>query len=226
MSKPLKHLDSITALFVAVLLISNIASTKILNLGPLTFDGGTLLFPLSYIFGDILTEVYGYGRSRKVIWLGFMAAAVMSVTLAIVGVLPPAADWPNQAAYEAILGQTPRIVVASLIAYFAGEFSNSVILAKLKVATEGRQLWLRTISSTLLGQLLDTALFVLIAFTGTVPTGVLLAIAVSNYLFKCGVEVLFTPITYWITGWLKQQEHEDYYDRETDFNPFRLSRTN
>ncbi len=225
MSKPLKHLDSITALFVAVLLISNIASTKILNLGPLTFDGGTLLFPLSYIFGDILTEVYGYSRSRKVIWLGFIAAAVMSVTLAIVGVLPAAADWPNQTAYEAILGQTPRIVVASLIAYFAGEFSNSVILAKLKVVTEGRQLWLRTISSTLLGQLLDTALFVLIAFTGTVPTGVLLAIAVSNYLFKCGVEILFTPITYWITGWLKQQEHEDYYDRETDFNPFRLSRT-
>ena len=225
MSKPLKHLDSITALFVAVLLISNIASTKILNLGPLTFDGGTLLFPLSYIFGDILTEVYGYGRSRKVIWLGFMAAAVMSVTLAIVGALPPAADWPNQTAYEAILGQAPRIVVASLIAYFAGEFSNSVILAKLKVVTEGRQLWLRTISSTLLGQLLDTALFVLIAFTGTVPTGVLLAIAVSNYLFKCGVEILFTPITYWITGWLKQQEQEDYYDRETDFNPFRLSRT-
>jgi len=225
MSKPLKHLDSITALFVAVLLISNIASTKILNLGPLTFDGGTLLFPLSYIFGDILTEVYGYGRSRKVIWLGFMAAVVMSVTLAIVGALPPAADWPNQTAYEAILGQAPRIVVASLIAYFAGEFSNSVILAKLKVVTEGRQLWLRTISSTLLGQLLDTALFVLIAFTGTVPTGVLLAIAVSNYLFKCGVEILFTPITYWITGWLKQQEHEDYYDRETDFNPFRLSRT-
>ncbi len=225
MSKPLKHLDSITALFVAVLLISNVASTKILNLGPLTFDGGTLLFPLSYIFGDILTEVYGYSRSRKVIWLGFMAAAVMSVTLAIVGALPPAADWLNQASYDAILGQTPRIVVASLIAYFAGEFSNSVILAKLKVITEGRQLWLRTISSTLLGQLLDTALFVLIAFTGTVSTGVLLAIAVSNYLFKCGVEILFTPITYWITGWLKQQEHEDYYDRETDFNPFRLWRT-
>lgn len=226
MSKPLKHLDSITALFVAVLLISNVASTKILNLGPLTFDGGTILFPLSYIFGDILTEVYGYARSRKVIWLGFMAATVMSVTLAIVGALPPAADWPNQDAYEVILGQTPRIVIASLIAYFAGEFSNSVTLAKLKVLTQGRRLWLRTISSTLLGQLLDTALFVLIAFTGTVPTNVLLAIVVSNYLFKCGVEILFTPITYWITGWLKQQEHEDYYDRETDFNPFRLSRTN
>lgn len=226
MSKPLKHLDSITALFVAVLLISNVASTKILNLGPLTFDGGTILFPLSYIFGDILTEVYGYARSRKVIWLGFIAATLMSVTLAIVGALPPAADWPNQDAYEVILGQTPRIVVASLIAYFAGEFSNSVTLAKLKVLTQGRRLWLRTISSTLLGQLLDTALFVLIAFTGTVPTNVLLAIVVSNYLFKCGVEILFTPITYWITGWLKQQEHEDYYDRETDFNPFRLSRPN
>lgn len=225
MVKPLKHLDSITALFVAVLLISNIASTKILNLGPLTFDGGTLLFPLSYIFGDILTEVYGYARSRKVIWLGFMAAAVMSVTLAIVGALPPAADWGNQAAYEAILGQTPRIVIASLIAYFAGEFSNSLTLAKLKVLTQGRRLWLRTISSTLLGQLLDTALFVVIAFAGMVPNSVLVAIAISNYLFKCGVEILFTPVTYWITGWLKQQEQEDYYDRETDFNPFRLWRT-
>ncbi len=225
MSKPLKHLDSITALFVAVLLISNIASTKILNLGPLTFDGGTILFPLSYIFGDILTEVYGYARSRKVIWLGFMAAAVMSVTLAIVGALPPAADWGNQAAYDAILGQTPRIVIASLIAYFAGEFSNSVTLARLKVLTQGRRLWLRTISSTFLGQLLDTALFVLIAFAGIVPSNVLMAIAVSNYLFKCGVEILFTPVTYWITGWLKQQEQEDYYDRETDFNPFRLWRT-
>ncbi len=224
MAKPLKHLDSITALFVAVLLISNIASTKILNLGPLTFDGGTLLFPLSYIFGDILTEVYGYARSRKVIWLGFIAAAVMSGTLAIVGSLPPAADWGNQAAYEAILGQTPRIVIASLIAYFAGEFSNSVTLARLKVLTQGRRLWLRTISSTLLGQLLDTALFVVIAFAGTVPNSVLVAIALSNYLFKCGVEILFTPVTYWITGWLKQQEQEDYYDRATDFNPFRLWR--
>ncbi len=218
-----KHLDTITALFVAVLLISNIASTKILTLGPFTFDGGTILFPLSYIFGDILTEVYGYGRSRRVIWLGFVSALIMVITLAIVGALPPAADWGNQAAYEAILGQTPRIVVASLIAYIAGEFSNSFTLAKLKIRTAGRWLWLRTISSTLVGQLIDTGLFVLIAFTGVLPNSLLWPIIMSNYLFKCGVEILFTPATYAITGWLKHEEQEDFYDRNTDFNPFHLS---
>ncbi|GAB4139368.1 MAG: queuosine precursor transporter [Cyanobacteria bacterium J069] len=220
-----KHLDTITALFVAVLLISNIASSKILTLGPFTFDGGTILFPLSYIFGDILTEVYGYGRSRRVIWLGFVAALVMATTLAIVGALPPAADWSNQSAYEAILGQTPRIVAASLIAYLAGEFSNSLILAKLKVRTAGRWLWLRTISSTLIGQLLDTGLFVLIAFAGMVPNSLLVPLILSNYVFKCGVEILFTPATYAITGWLKQEEQEDFYDRHTDFNPFHLPQT-
>jgi uncharacterized integral membrane protein (TIGR00697 family) len=222
-SKSFKHLDTITALFVTVLLISNVASTKIVAFGPLTFDGGTILFPLSYIFGDILTEVYGYARSRKVIWIGFVAALLMSITFIIVGALPPAADWPNQAAYEKILGLTPRIVIASLIAYFAGEFSNSFTLARLKLMTQGRWLWLRTISSTLIGQIVDTALFILIAFTGVVPNSLLWALIISNYLFKCGVEILFTPITYWITGWLKQEEREDFYDRNTDFNPFQFS---
>ena len=220
MTKSLKYLDIITALFVAVLLISNVASTKIVDLGFFTFDGGTLLFPLSYIFGDILTEVYGYARSRRVIWLGFMSALLMSVTFIGVGMLPAATDWPHQDAYDQILGFTPRIVIASLIAYFAGEFSNSFTLAKLKIATQGRWLWLRTISSTLIGQVLDTALFILIAFTGAAPNHLLLTLIVSNYIFKCGVEILFTPITYWVTGWLKQQEREDYYDTHTDFNPF------
>jgi queuosine precursor transporter len=223
MPKSFKHIDTITAMFVAVLLISNIASTKILNLGVFTFDGGTILFPLSYIFGDILTEVYGYSRSRKVIWLGFICALMMSVTLSIVGALPPSPDWANQDAYSVILGQTPRIVFASLVAYFAGEFSNSFTLAKLKVRTQGRHLWLRTIGSTLIGQVLDTVLFVAIAFIGVLPNNLLLPIVVSNYIFKCSVEILFTPITYWITGWLKQQEQEDYYDTHTDFNPFHLS---
>jgi queuosine precursor transporter len=222
-NKSFKHLDTITALFVTVLLISNVASTKILAFGPFTFDGGTILFPLSYIFGDILTEVYGYARSRKVIWIGFVAVLLMSITFIIVGALPPAADWQNQDAYNKILGLTPRIVVASLIAYFAGEFSNSFTLAKLKLITNGRQLWLRTIGSTLLGQVVDTALFILIAFTGIVPNSLLWTLIVSNYLFKCGVEILFTPVTYWITGWLKQQEREDYYDHNTDFNPFRFT---
>jgi hypothetical protein len=219
-NKSFKHLDTITALFVAVLLISNITSTKILDLGPFTFDGGTILFPLSYIFGDILTEVYGYGRSRKVIWLGFTAAFLMSITFIIVGALPPAADWPNQDAYEAILGLTPRIVLASLIAFIAGGFSNAFVLAKMKIFTRGRWLWTRTIGSTLVGQLVDTGLFVLIAFAGVFPNSLLVAIIVSNYIFKCGVEILFTPVTYWVTGWLKQQEQEDYYDVQTNFNPF------
>lgn len=222
MNKSFRHLDTITALFVTVLLISNVASTKIVAFGPLTFDGGTILFPLSYIFGDILTEVYGYARSRKVIWLGFFAALLMSVTFIVVGALPPAPDWTYQTAYEQILGLTPRIVVASLIAYFAGEFANSFTLAKLKLVTRGRYLWTRTIGSTLIGQVIDTALFILIAFTGVVPNALLLTLIISNYLFKCGVEVLFTPMTYWITGWLKQQEREDYYDTHTNFNPFHI----
>ncbi|MGF1496147.1 MAG: queuosine precursor transporter [Elainellaceae cyanobacterium] len=222
MSRAFRHLDTITALFVAVLLISNIASTKIVDFGPFTFDGGTLLFPLSYIFGDILTEVYGYARSRKVIWLGFLSAFILSVTLIIVGALPPAADWEYQAAYDQILGLTPRIVAGSLIAYFAGGFSNSFTLAKLKLLTQGRQLWLRTIGSTLIGQLVDTALFVVVAFTGVLSGSLLATIILSNYLFKCGVEILFTPVTYWITNWLKQQEREDFYDVNTDFNPFRV----
>lgn len=225
MNKSFKHLDTITALFVTVLLISNVASTKIVAFGPLTFDGGTILFPLSYIFGDILTEVYGYARSRKVIWIGFIAALLMSLTFIIVGALPPAADWANQDAYDKILGLTPRIVIASLIAYFAGEFSNSLMLAKLKVWTNGQRLWLRTISSTLVGQVVDTTLFILIAFAGLFPSSLIWTLIISNYLFKCGVEILFTPLTYWATGWLKQQEQVDHYDRETDFNPFRFSRT-
>jgi hypothetical protein len=218
-----KHLDTITGLFVAVLLISNVVSAKIVDLGFLTFDGGTLLFPLSYIFGDILTEVYGYARSRKVIWLGFFSAALMAGTVAAVGALPAAGEWSFQESYDAVLGLTPRIVGASLVAFWAGEFSNSFILAQMKLATGGKYLWARTIGSTLIGQGLDTVLFVLIAFGGTVSTDLLVAIVVSNYLFKCGVEILFTPVTYAASGWLKKTEGIDWYDRGTNFNPFRIS---
>ena len=215
-----RYFDLIMALFVAVLLISNIASAKILQLGPLTFDGGTLLFPLSYIFGDILTEVYGYRRSRRVIWVGFFSAALMAATLALVGRLPPAAGWTGQDAYQAILGTTPRIVLGSLIAYWAGEFSNSYTLARLKVATRGRWLWARTIGSTVVGEGVDTLLFVLIAFAGTLPTELLIGIMVSNYLFKTGLEVIMTPVTYHVVGFLKSTENEDHFDRQTSFNPF------
>lgn len=220
MQKNYKYLSAISVFFVSVLLISNVASTKIVDLGWFVFDAGTLLFPLSYIFGDILTEVYGYKRSRSVIWLGFSMALLMSVIFIIVGKLPPASDWANQDAYNAILGLTPRIVIASLIAFFAGEFSNSYVLAKMKIATSGKWLWARTIGSTIVGELLDTLLFVVIAFWGILPNELLITIIVSNYLFKTGVEVIFTPITYKIVGFLKKNEQEDYYDRETNFNPF------
>jgi queuosine precursor transporter len=217
-----RYFDLIMALFVAILLISNVASAKIVQLGPLTFDGGTLLFPVSYIFGDILTEVYGYRRSRRVIWMGFFCAALMALTFSVVGWLPAAQGWENQAAYQTILGLTPRIVAASLLAYWAGEFSNSYTLAKMKLLTRGRWLWMRTIGSTVIGEGVDTVLFVTIAFAGTLPGGLLVTIMLSNYLFKTGLEALMTPVTYQVVSFLKGAESEDYYDRGTDFNPFRI----
>lgn len=215
-----KYFDIIMALFVAVLLISNVASTKIVQFFSFTFDGGTLLFPLSYIFGDVLTEVYGYAKSRRVIWVGFFCAGLMSLVLMIVNALPAASDWPYQEAFNNILGLTPRIVLASLIAYFAGEFSNSFILAKIKIAMRGKMLWVRTIGSTLVGEFLDTILFVVIAFYGILPNELLVTILISNYVFKCGVEILFTPATYALVRFLKKNEGEDYYDKKTNFNPF------
>ena len=210
------------ALFVAVLLISNIASTKIVSFWYLTLDAGTILFPLSYIFGDILTEVYGYKRSRRVIWTGFFCAFLMSIIFVIVQFLPSAEGWNNQIAYESILGFIPRIVIASLIAYLAGEFSNSITLSKLKIKTKGKWLWLRTISSTLIGQMVDTLLFCIIAFLGVFPTDMLIAIILSNYLFKCGLEILFTPLTYKVVHFLKKKEGIDHYDYKTSYNPFVL----
>lgn len=220
--KEFRHITSIAMIFVAVLLISNVASAKILQMGPFEFDGGTILFPLSYIFGDILTEVYGYKRTRKIIWLGFGMCILMALVFMAVAALPPAVGWDNQDAYMAILGWTPRIVLGSVIAYFVGEFSNSYILAKIKIWMEGKWLWVRTISSTLVGEGLDTIIFVLIAFYGVLPNELLIAIIISNYIFKVGVEVLFTPLTYLIVGFLKRSEGVDVYDRGTKFNPFRL----
>ncbi len=219
---PYRYFEIITGLFVAVLLISNVASTKILLLGPFTFDGGTLLFPLSYIFGDILTEVYGFKASRRVIWTGFGCALLMSVVFIVVGKLPPAEGWEHQDAFRAILLYTPRIVIASLIAYFAGEFTNSTILAKMKIWTKGRFLWTRTIGSTLAGEGVDTILFVLIAFVGTLPAGLIVAIIISNYIFKCGFEILATPGTYLVVRFLKTREGVDVYDHDTRFTPFSL----
>ncbi|MEK9177457.1 MAG: queuosine precursor transporter [Patescibacteria group bacterium] len=222
MDKSYKYLGAISVFFVSVLLISNIASTKIVDFGWFTFDGGTLLFPLAYVFGDILTEVYGYKRSRGVIWLGFSMALLMSLVLIVVGKLPAAPDWNNQAAYDAVLGLTPRIVAASLIAYFCGGFANAFILAKMKVWTAGKHLWARTIGSSLVGELIDSALFILIAFWGILPATLIVMLIVSNYIFKMLVEIAFTPLTYKAIGLLKRAEGEDYYDRDTDFSPFAM----
>jgi uncharacterized integral membrane protein (TIGR00697 family) len=232
--KSYKYYDLIMALFVAVVLISNIASSaKIIDwrisiLGlPLSFDAGTLLFPISYIFGDILTEVYGYQQSRRVIWTGFAAAALMSATFWLIRQLPGEANWQSyagDAAYDAILGgvSSGGIIIASLVAYLVGEFSNSLVLAKLKLATQGRHLWLRTIGSTLVGEGVDSIVFVAIASAfGVFPWAIALSLIVSNYLFKVFIEVVMTPATYRIVAFLKRAEHEDYYDTDTDFNPFR-----
>ncbi len=235
MKQNYRYLDTITAIFVAVLLISNIASAaKIVDWGVsllglrLAFDAGTLLFPLSYIFGDVLTEVYGYRRSRKVIWTGFALSALMALTFWLVGQLPGEAEWQEfagQQSYDAILGgvSSGGIIVASLAAYFAGEFSNSYVMAKMKIATKGRWLWTRTIGSTLLGEGVDTVLFVAIACSfGVFPWSIALTLIITNYIFKVGIETLMTPITYRIINGLKRAEREDYYDHDTDFNPFRV----
>ena len=219
--------------FVTVLIVSNIASSaKIVDWGvsllgvPLAFDAGTILFPVSYIFGDVLTEVYGYRRSRRVIWTGFACLAASAMVLWIVRLLPPEAGWQaavGQAAYEKVLGgmSSGGIVVASLAAYFAGEFSNSFILAKMKILTRGRWLWMRTIGSTLVGEAVDTAAFVFIAtLTGVFSWGVFATLVLTNYIFKVGIEAIMTPVTYRIVRVLKRAENEDFYDRGTNFNPF------
>lgn len=222
-SMPYRYLEMITGLFVAVLLISNVASTKFVQFGPFSFDGGTLLFPLSYIFGDILTEVYGYVRSRKVIWTGFAAALLMSLTFGLVALLPASSGTEAYGeAFGLLLGLVPRIVIASLIAYWAGEFTNSYTLAKMKLATGGRFLWARALGSTLVGQAVDTVLFVVVAFAGVPDAPPLGTLIVSNYVFKLLVEVLLLPATYFVVSRLKRAENEDFYDRATDFNPFAI----
>lgn len=227
------YFDLIMAAFVTVLVVSNIASSaKIVDLGfsllgvRMAFDAGTILFPVSYIFGDILTEVYGYQRSRRVIWAGFFALALSAVVFWLIQHLPGEAAWQGyagDAAYSAILGgiSSGGILLGSLAGYWSGEFCNSFVLAKLKVWTEGRHLWLRTIASTLAGEGVDTVAFVVVTtLLGVFPWSLFVTLTVTNYLFKCGVEALMTPVTYAIVGRLKRIENEDFYDRETNFNPF------
>ena len=228
--------DIVMVIFVTVLIISNIASSaKIIDWGvsvfglPLAFDAGTLLFPISYIFGDVLTEVYGFRKSRRVIWVGFGALAFSAAVLALVRVMPGEAAWQGyagQQAYNAILGgfSTGGIVIASLLAYLVGEFSNSVVLAKLKVATQGKFLWVRTIGSTLVGEGIDTLIFVTVATLLRVfPWEIWMSLVVSNYIFKVSIEAIMTPATYWVVNKLKHAENEDYFDRDTRFKFFAMN---
>jgi uncharacterized integral membrane protein (TIGR00697 family) len=217
-----RYYDVIACLFVAVLIISNIASAKVSHIGPFDFDGGTVLFPIAYIFDDILTEVYGYAKSRRIIWLGFFCLITFAVTLGVVQYLPPAPGWTDQAAYEAIVGFVPRIVLASMTAYWMGEFLNSFVLAKMKLWTNGKYLWTRTVGSTIAGEAVDTVTFTSIAFLGVLPLAVVLNIMATIYVFKVLYEIIATPLTYKIIHFLKKSEGVDYYDRGTNFTPFRL----
>jgi hypothetical protein len=218
-----KYFDLVMAAFVTILLCSNvIGAAKVAQLGTFKFGAGVLFFPLSYVFGDVLTEVYGYARARRVVWAGFSALIFASIMSAIILAFPPAEGWPNQAAYETVFGATPRIVFASLVAYFAGEFCNSYVLAKMKIWSEGRRLWMRTIGSTIAGELVDSLIFYPLAFLGTWPTSLVITVLFSNYLLKVGWEVVMTPFTYKVVNFLKKAEHEDYFDRNTNFTPFSI----
>jgi uncharacterized integral membrane protein (TIGR00697 family) len=225
-----RYYEFVMVAFVVVLVCSNLIGPAKLTqldlplLGATTFGAGVLFFPISYVFGDILTEVYGYARSRRVIWTGFAALAFASFMAWVVVALPPAADWKNQAAYEIAFGSAWRIALASMIAYFCGEFVNSFVLAKMKIATAGRALWTRTIGSTIFGEGVDSLIFYPLAFygTGIIPNHILPKVMLAQFVAKVAVEIVFTPVTYAIVGRLKRAEQEDYYDRDTRFTPFSL----
>ena len=213
-----KYFLYIAIAFVALLMISNTVAVKLIGVGPFVFSGAIFIFPLTYIFGDILTEVYGYRATRKIIWSAFVALIVMSLAYVFVQNLPSASFWTGQEAYATILGFVPRIVAGSIIAFFLGEFCNSFVLSRMKVWMNGKSLWMRTIGSTIVGEGVDTIVFVLIAFYGTLPLAALFTIIWSGYLFKVGYEVIATPITYLIVGWLKKAEGIDVYDKGIDYN--------
>ena len=217
-----KYLDVIAVAFVTTLLVSNLAAAKLFQLGPAIFTGGILVFPISYIFGDILTEVYGYARTRRVIYAGLLANIFMVVILYVVILLPPAPGWNLQESFASVYALIPRIVVGSIIAYWAGEFTNSFVLSKMKIWTNGRRLWSRTVSSTIAGQFVDTVLFVIIAFSGIFPSELLAAAIISGWIFKVVYEVVATPLTYLIVGKLKKAEGVEHFDKRDSYNPFKL----
>ena len=215
-----RYFDLLTIGFVVVLLISNLVGPKICQIGPLRPSAAEFLFPLSYICCDVFTEVYGYGASRRAIWLGFFAMALLIAMGRIAVNLPPAPEWHGQEAFASVFNVVPRFALASLMAYWAGEFTNSYTLAKLKLLTGGRWLWTRTVGSTLTGQAVDTTVLIVVAFAGKQAPGMLVRMVLSAYLIKVAVEVVATPVTYLVVGWLKQNESVDTFDRGTNFNPF------
>jgi len=214
----------IVAVFVTCLITANITAVKLINLFGLILPAAIFVFPLSYITGDVLTEVYGYSRARRVIWLGFFCNFIVVLFVWIGQVLPPAVFWDGQAAYVRILGYTPRLLVASFLAYLVGEFANAFVLAKMKIATRGRWLWLRTIGSTLVGQGLDSAIFITLAFAGAIPGKGLIIVIITQWLAKSIYEALVTPVTYVVVNFLKRKEGMDIYDRQTKFNPLLVSK--
>ena len=210
------------ALFVTCLLTANIMAAKLISLGGVVLTAGIVVFPVSYIVGDVLTEVWGYAAARRVIWLGFACNALMVAAIWLGGEIPSAPFWKGGPAYAEILGQTPRILLASFVAYLFGEFANSYVLAKMKIMTRGRWLWTRTIGSTVVGQALDTAVFVALAFGGSVPAGALTGIMIGQWIAKVLYEAAATPLTYAAVAWLKAREHADTFDYDTDFNPLHV----
>jgi uncharacterized integral membrane protein (TIGR00697 family) len=227
-----RYFDFMMAAFVTILLLSNVigagkvAVVDLPGIGPWPFGAGVLFFPVSYVLGDVLTEVYGYANARRCIWAGFAAMLFMAFMATVVVALPPAADWGNQAAYEAVFGQVPRIVFASIAAFWAGEFVNSYVLAKMKIWTKGRMLWTRTIGSTIFGEGVDSALFYPLAFLGAEgwTTNLVITVALTQWGIKTLWEAVLTPVTYAIVGFLKRREGVDVFDTDTDFSPFRIGK--
>ncbi len=213
----------VTALFVTCLITANLIAVKVILVAGLVMPAGVIIFPVSYIVGDVLTEVYGYRQARRVIWLGFFCNLLAVAAIWVAGLLPPAPFWDGQGAYERILGFTPRLLMASFAAYLVGEFANAYVMARMKIATRGRWLWTRTIGSTLVGQGLDSAVFITLAFTGVIPMAGLVSAIVTQWLVKSAYEALGTPLTYAVVGFLKRKEGQDTYDDETRFNPFLIS---
>lgn len=215
-----RYLDILINLFVVALIISNLVAGKIVALGPFRVSGAQVLFPLTYIFGDIFTEVYGYAASRRAIWTGFLASAALAILGLIVVLLPPAPGWQHQAAFETVFYNVPRVIAGSLLAYWCGEFANAFVMAKLKVRTQGKQLWMRTVGSTAVGQLVDTIIVMIFVFAGQTDLATLGKLIVDSYLFKVAYEIVATPLTYLVVNTLKRWEGVDVFDSQTNFSPF------